>query len=137
MVTLCKASKTQSTKYFCCLIIAKFPRAWDGKAEACCAITVNYPGGEATSGSSAVATFSFLSFPPSLRLQDSVTASAVARECGTKATEPARSVMVIPFRRWGTGGEFLSYPKDRQKHGQTSIGAPCPVGLPLGPLVMG
>lgn len=33
-------------RFFCCLIIAKFPRAWDGKAEARCTIRVNHPGGE-------------------------------------------------------------------------------------------
>lgn len=60
MVPSCKAARPGSTEGSCCLIIAKFPRAWDGKAEACCTIRVNYPGGETTSGSTAVATFLFL-----------------------------------------------------------------------------
>lgn len=60
MVLLCKASKPQTPEYSWCWIIAQFPQAWEGKAEACCTIKVNYPGAETTSGSSTIATLLLL-----------------------------------------------------------------------------
>lgn len=40
MVFLCKALEPQTPEHSWCLIIAQFPQAWEGKAEACCTIKV-------------------------------------------------------------------------------------------------
>jgi len=106
MVTFCRASKPRSTECFCCLVIAKFPRAWDGKAEACCTIRVNHPGGETTSGSSAIATFLFLipTLPaPARRLN-------VRREraCSEPSRAPDAPVMQVV-----AGRNFPAIPKDQ------------------------
>lgn len=69
MVLVCKALEPQTPEYSW-WIIAQFPQAWEGKAEACCTIKVNYPGAETTSGSSTIATLLLL-VPTLLHPQDS------------------------------------------------------------------
>lgn len=106
MVPLCKALEPQSPECSWCLIIAQFPQAWDGKAEACCTIKFNYPGAETTSGSSTIATFLLL-FPTLLHPQDSIKADSDVQTSVELSWAPELSMMQIVVG----GRDFPPVPK--------------------------
>lgn len=106
MVPLCKALEPESPGYSCCLIIAQFPQAWDGKAEACCTIKVNYPGAETTSGSSTLATFLLL-IPTLPHPQDSRKAEGEVQTSVELSWAPEPSIMLVVLG----GRDFPPIPK--------------------------
>lgn len=108
MVPLCKALEPQSPEYSWCFIIAQFPQAWDGKAEACCTIKVNYPGAETTSGTSTLATFLLL-IPTLLHPQDSIKAEGEVQTSVELSWTPEPSIMPVVFG----GRDFPPIPEDR------------------------
>lgn len=102
MVLSCTALEPQTPEYSW-WIIARFPQAWEGKAEACCTIKFNYPGAETTSGSSTIATLLLL-IPTLLHPQDSRKAEG---EVQTSEELSSRAV----HNPGGAGRDFPPIPK--------------------------
>lgn len=107
MILLCKALEPQTPEYSWCLIIAQFPQAWEGKAEAYCTIKVNYPGAETTSGSSTIATF-LLIIPDLAHPQDSTKAEGEVQTIVELSCAPETSIMQVVLG----GRDFPPIPKD-------------------------
>lgn len=107
MILLCKALEQQTPEYSWCLVIAQFPQAWEGKAEACCTIKVNYPGAETTSGSSTIATF-LLFIPTLLHPQDNIKAEGEVQTSVELSWAPEPSIKQMLLG----GRDFPPVPKD-------------------------